>query len=132
MAGSFSSTVVVHGLSELNRDFGRLSRDVQRELQKELRHLAEPAADMIRREAAGEGFSGPTVSGIRAGSLRGGAVVRQRRRKTTGNRPDFGGIQFQNAFIPGADEAEPMIETGVEHWLGQITAEHGLPLGGMF
>lgn len=129
MAGE--SVLVVHGLDQLVRDFGKLSKKAKRGLQKQLRKLAEPAAEEIRRDAEAHGFSAATVAGIRPGTRRGGAVVRQIRRKTTGARPDFGGIQFRYAFIPGADTAEPIVEHGVEEWLGQITAECGLGMGGI-
>jgi hypothetical protein len=124
--GLFPTKVEVHGLEELVRDFGKLSKKAQRGLQKELRHLAEPAADLIRREAAGHGFSEGSISGIRAGTRRGGAVVRQSRGTVTGKRSDFGSTQFRYAFIPGAEQAEPIVEKGVEEWLGAITAEVGL------
>lgn len=119
----FPTTVHVRGLKELQRDFGKLSKSLQRELQKEIRKLAEPAADIIRREAAGHGFSAPTLAGIMPGSRGGGAVVRQRRGKRTGRRPDFGSIQFRLAFIPGAEEAEPIVREGVEDWLERMTSE---------
>jgi hypothetical protein len=126
----FPTAVHVRGLKELNRDFGKLSKSLQRELQAEVRKLAEPAADLIRREAAGHNFSAPTLAGIRPGSRRGGAVVRQSRGKKTGTRADFGSIQYRLAFIPGAEEARPIVEKGVEDWLERITAENGLGIGG--
>ena len=124
----FPTTVHVEGLRELNRDFGRISKKLQREFQAEIRKLAEPAADAIRRKASGHGFSAPTLSGIRAGSSSGHAVVRQARRKKTGSRPDFGSTQYRLAFLPGAEEAEPEVVKGVEDFLDRITGEG---LGGM-
>ena len=126
----FPTTVNVRGLKELQRDFGKLSKSLRKELQVEIRKLAEPAADLIAREAAGHNFSAPTVAGIRPGSRRGGAVVRQSRGTKTGKRPDFGSTQFRLAFIPGAEEARPIVEKGVEEWLERITASHGLGVGG--
>lgn len=117
----FPTTIQAEGLTELNRFLGKVDKKVQRDLQKEIRKLAEPASDLIRREAAGHGFSAPTVAGIRPGSSRGHAVVRQRRGKRTGSRPDFGSIQFRLAFIPGAQEAEPIVREGVEDFLDRLT-----------
>jgi hypothetical protein len=119
----FPTSVHVEGLRELNSAFGRLSKKTQRELQKELRKLAVPAAEAIRREAAGHRFSAPTISGIRPGSRYGGAVVRQSRGKKTGTRADFGSIQYRLAFLPGAEQAEPIVRIGVERWLETITRE---------
>jgi hypothetical protein len=129
--GLFPTQVVVHGLDELIRDFGKLSKKARRELQKELRHLAEPAADLIRREAAGHNFSERSVSGIRAGSRVGTAVVRETRDTVTGKRPDYGSTLYRYAFLPGAEQAEPVVEKGVEEWLGKITSEVGLGGGGI-
>lgn len=126
----YPTGVRVNGLRELNRDFGKLSKKLQREFQAEIRKLAEPAADLICREAMSEGYGEQTVSGIRAGTRRGGAIVRQSRGKTTGSRPDFGSIQYRHAFLPGAAVAQPIIERRVENWLEQITRESGLPLSG--
>lgn len=108
-----------------------MSKSLQRELQKEVRKLAVPAADLIRREAQGHRFSARSVAGIRPGSRLGTAVVRQSRGKVTGKRADFGSTQFRLAFLPGAEEAEPIVRVGVEEWLGRITAAHGLGTGGV-
>jgi hypothetical protein len=124
--GLFPTRVEVRGLKELQRDFASLGKAQKREIQKQMRKLAEPAADLIRREAAGHGFSARTLSGIRPGSRSGAAVVRQSRGKVTGKRADFGSIQFRLAFLPGAEKAEPVVEKGVEDWLERISADHGL------
>ena len=127
----FPTAVHVRGLRELQRDFGKLSKSLQRELQGQLRKLAEPAADLIRREASGHRFSERSVSGIRAGSRRGGAVVRESRGKVTGKRADYGSILYRQAFLPGAEKARPIVEREVEEWLERITSEHGLGGGGV-
>lgn len=121
----FPTEVHVKGLRELQRDFGKLSKTLQRDLQRQIRKLAEPAADIIRREAAGHGFSTGTLTGIRPGSRMGGAVVRQSRGTKTGKRADFGSIQYRLAFLPGAEEAEPIVRERVEEWLERITASQG-------
>ena len=126
-----AATVRVRGLRELNRDFGKLSKKLQRELQHELRKLAEPVARDIRGRASAENYGAATVAGIAAGTRSGAAVVRQRRRKTTGQHPSFGGLQMREAFIPGLEAHEGEIVLGVEHFLSRITAESGLGLGGM-
>ena len=96
----FAPRVHVEGLHELNRDFGRLSKELQKELQKELRTLAEPVAADIRRRAEAEHWGPKTISGIAAGSRYGQAIVRQRRKKTTRKRPDFGSLQMRKASHP--------------------------------
>ena len=127
----FPTEVRTRGLTEFVRDCKKLSKALGRELDGELRKLAGPAAEAIRQEAAGHRFSERSISGIRAGSRRGGAVVRQSRGKVTGKRADFGSTEYRLAFLPGAERARPQVEQGVEEWLGRITAAHGLGEGGL-
>lgn len=119
----FPTSTRVRGLAEFQRDFGRLSKTLQRRLQAEIRELAEPAARAIKGEAARHRFSFGSLAGIRSGSRRGGAVVRQSRGKVTGKRSDFGSTQYRLAFVPGAEEARPEVEKGVERWLDKVTDE---------
>ncbi len=119
----FPTSVHVEGLRELDRGFGKLSKAFRRSLQAELRKLAAPAADIIRREAMGHHFSARSVEGIRPGSRMGTAIVRESRNKVTGKRPDYGSILFRLAFFPGAEEAEPIVRMRVEQWLGDITED---------
>lgn len=115
-------TVRVSGLKEAQRALGNLDDAVKRELQRELRAVAEPVAARTRQKAQAQGWSDKTVSGIRAGSRLGVAVVRQSRRKTTGTQPLFGAEQMREAFIPAAEESEPMVERSVELLLDRLTA----------
>ena len=126
----FPTAVNVRGLAELNRDFGKLSRALQRELGEQLAEIAEPVAQDVRRRAAAEGYGERTVSGIAAGRRRGSAVVRQRRKKVTGKRPDFGAIQLREVFVPAVEANRAATERRVEDFLERITREHHLPMKG--
>lgn len=119
----FPTRTTVRGLADFQRDFGRLSKTLQRRLQAELRKIGEPAADLIRREARGHRFSEGSVAGIRSGTRRGGVVIRQSRGKVTGKRADFGSTQYRQAFVPGADMAQPIVAERVEDWLDKVTDE---------
>jgi hypothetical protein len=119
----FPTSVHVEGLNQMQRDFGKLSKNLKRELQGQLRKLALPAADLIRREATGHRFSPRSVEGIRPGTTLGNVVVREARGKVTGKRPDYGSILYRLAFFPGAEEAEPIVRLRVEQWLGDITED---------
>lgn len=118
-----AATVSTRGLRELNRDLGKVNKSAQKELQRELRAVAEPVAQDIRTLASDFGVR--TVSGIAAGSSRGGAVVRQRRRRTTGHHPGFAGLLFNRAFLPGAVRNEALIVERVERMLDRLLASNG-------
>ena len=128
----FPTAVKVRGLGEMQRDFRKLSKDLDRELSEELVQIAEPVARSIRRRAEMEGYGERTVSGIAAGRRRGAAVVRQRRKKVTGRRPDFGGIQLREVFEPAVAAHAAQSERRVEEFLERITREHHLPMKGAF
>ena len=112
----------VSGLRELQRDLGKLDKNAKRELAAALRAVAEPVAADVRAKASARGWTQKTVTGIRAGSRLGVAVVRQSRRKTTGDQPHFGALQMKEAFIPAAQQNEAMVERSVELMLDRLTA----------
>lgn len=121
--------VRVKGLRELQRDIGRVDKQLRSELGKELKKLAEPvAADASRRVAR---FGEKTAAGIVAGRRGGGAVVRQRLRKVTGKRGDFGALQMRTALIPALEAHEEEVVHGVEDLLDRLTSEAGLGGGGL-
>ncbi len=116
-------TLVVKGLRELNRDLGRMNKTAQKELQAALRVVAEPVAVAARSKA--ERFGPRTATKIAAGSSRGQAVVRQRARRTTGRRPDFGALQMRTVLVPALDENAENIVRGVELMLGTLALGNG-------
>lgn len=116
MAGG--GAIRVEGVKELNAALGKLNRSLQRDLQRELRAVAEPTAEGTRERASK--FSAPTVAGIRAASRSGAALVRQRAGKTTGQRPDFAGIQMREAFLPALQAAEPETIRRLEEMLDRL------------
>lgn len=116
-------TVRVTGLREYHRAISKVSKPLKRELEAALRKVAEPVAADIRSLAETEQWGPRTVDGIRAGSSRGVPVIRQRRRKTTGAHPEFGGMQMRRAFLPGLERNEETIVRGVEAMLDDLTDE---------
>lgn len=129
-AAPFPARIHVEGLRELNTAFGRVSKRLQRELQAELRNVAEPLAASVRRVAEEKNWGPRTVSGIRAGSTRGQVVIRQNRRKVTGARSDFGALQMREAFIPEAERWGPIVQRRLEVMLDRLTSENGFGRGG--
>ncbi len=116
-------TVYVRGLRELNRDLGRMDKNLKRELQASLRAVAEPVAADARSKAIR--FGPATSEKIRAGSSRGQAVVRQNARRTTGARPDFGSLLMRTVLVPALVENEEMIVKGVEEMLDHLSGGNG-------
>jgi len=119
-------TVVVRGLSELVRDFGRISKTAQKELRAELRRAAEPVAEEARNRARGLGLPGSTVGGIAAGTRYGMPVVRQRRRKVTGKHPEYGVLQMRRVLIPAVVAKQDEVVRRVEEMLDRLVEPGGL------
>lgn len=117
-----SSTVRIRGLKELRRDFGKMSKDLQRELRLELKAAAEPVAADVRSKVARYGAR--TAAGIAAGTRGASAVVRQRQRKTTGLRPDFGRLQM-GLMVESLDEKQPETIRGLERMLDRLAGHNG-------
>ncbi len=113
-----SPTIQVEGLRELNRAFGQVSKELQKELRTELKRAAEPVAAAAR--VKGMRFGARTAMGYVAGSRAGGAVVRQRRRKTTGLRPDFGVLQMRTVLEPALAENEDAVVREVRQLLDRV------------
>ncbi len=107
----------------MNRDLGRIDKAAQKELQKALRKVAEPVAADARAKAS---RFGPITAGkIRAGSSRGQAVVRQRARRTTGKRPDFGSLQMRTVLLPALAQNERRVLHEVELMLDTLVSSNG-------
>lgn len=119
-----AETIRVRGLTELRRDLKLAGDGLPGEMRKMLKAIAEPVA-ATARELADE-FGPPTVSGLQAGTRGSMAVVRQRRRKTTGKRPDFGAIQMRVALIPALEAHEADSIVRAEEMLDHIEHMYGL------
>ena len=112
----------VRGLRALQRDFKKMSKDLSKSVDNELKE----AGDVVAQEArslfmhydarSAVGFR-PRVRGF------GRVVVEQRRRRTTGKRGDYGSLQMQKALIPGlwhkADEVERVLERMLDRLAGR-------------
>lgn len=102
----------------MNAALGRFAKDAQKELQRELRAVAEPVAGDIRGRL--DKYGAAATDGVRAGSRSGAATVRQRAGKTTGLRPDFGALQMRKGFIPALEAGEPGVIRRVEDMLDRL------------
>lgn len=106
-------------MRELNSALGKYEKSLQKELRAELKRVAEPVAQDARSKAAR--FGARTAAGIAAGTRSGAAVVRQRNRKTTGQRPDFGVLQMRTVLEPALAENETRVLEDVENMLDRLS-----------
>ena len=93
-------SVRVKGVTALQRDLKRAQADCAKDVRKAVREAAEPVRRDVAAVASKWGMytaSGYTISVRRGGEL---VAVQQRRRRTTGKRPDFGTLQMVEAMIP--------------------------------
>lgn len=112
--------VEVRGIKELQQAFRKIDKNMKKEMQKELRKIAEPAAERARGKAAAKGLSARTVSGIRPGSRVGMAVIRQIRRKTTGQHKELGPLLIERVMEPAAIETMPEAVARLEAMLDRV------------
>ena len=108
---------------EIRQAFRRLDKDTQKAIQKELRKVAGPVAEKVRQKLQAAGFPESTVSGVRPGTSVGIAKVRQSRRKSTGDHPEYGAAQMQQAFLPALHESAEFVREGVSHAIDQATGK---------
>jgi hypothetical protein len=116
-----TGSVRVEGLRELNRDLAKFSKDAQRGLQKELRAIAEPIAQDVRARVSR--FGAVTAGGVTPGTRAGAAYVRQRAKKTSGLRPDFGALQMRRGFLPALEANEAGTIRLVDAMLDRLAAD---------
>jgi hypothetical protein len=115
-------TVRVRGLRELDRALKNADADLSKGLRDELKEAGELVRDEARQRflpiqpRSAESF---TVR-VRGG---GQVFVEQRRRRTTGLRPDFGVLQMQTALLPALEAREGDVIRKVDDLLDRIARD---------
>src|SRR5215510_11617767 len=84
------------------RDFQRVCALSPNKARKAVRERWRPVGDIIKDDAARRisPISTKTAAGYRTRVLQSGIKVQQSIRKTTGRRPDYGGLQMAKALRP--------------------------------
>jgi hypothetical protein len=113
-----AGTVRVRGLSELQRDLGKVSRAAEHSVRDGMKKAAEPVLQAAREKEGKWRGSKPGSIGIRA--TRRSVFVTQRARKVTGRRADFGALQYREAFVPALEENEHLVSREVERALDHL------------
>ena len=119
------ATVRVKGLRELERSFRRMEGDLRRDLQREISGAADIVAQEARGIAGGLGLSSRTVGGYRPRVRGSSGFVEQRRRKTTGKRPDFGVLQMRRVLLPALGRKQAKVVEAIDQMLGRMAGEEG-------
>jgi hypothetical protein len=116
--------VRIKGLRQLHSSFKRYDNELKLELERELRDAGELVADKARDlfssvdARSAEGFQ-PRLRGF------GRVTVEQKRRRTTGQRPDFGSLQMRTALLPSVAISTDRIMEAMEGMLDRIGRESG-------
>lgn len=118
-----AETVRVKGLKETTRALQRVNRGAKKALLAGLREGAQPiAADSRLRLERYRGLSTGTIV-PRAGA--GGVYITQRQGKKTGQRPDFGSLQFTRGLEPAAAAGQADLTHAVEGAFDVLTRLEG-------
>lgn len=117
MAGS-AGTIKVTGLREFVRACDHSSKAVKSGLRKRLREAGQIVRDEARRlfSPIDEGSAASFGVSVRQR----GVSVEQRKRKVTGQRPDYGALQMRDALLPARGRKMGEVEQMLERVLDDI------------
>jgi hypothetical protein len=118
-----AGAIRVKGLRELNRALKNAEGDLGKDLRKELKSAAEIVAEDARSKFTG--ISPESAASMQPRVRAGGAVVEQRKRRTTGQHPQFGRLQMERAFIPALTEKTPEVVRKLEDMIDDIGRKNG-------
>jgi hypothetical protein len=107
------------------RAFKKVERRLPVELVRKLRELGrEVQVDAAARFAP---INAETAAGFQTSVSKTGRVrVQQRKRKTTGEHPEYGRAQMTRALIPALHAKRSRIEQGLEDLVEQVIRDNGL------
>lgn len=116
--------VIVKGQRELDSSFRRYERRVRYGLAKDLLTAAGVVAADARNRFSS--IDQRSAAGFRPRVRRGAlVVVEQRRRRTTGQHPEYGALQMRRALLPALKANEANVIAAVEYLLDQSAYEAG-------
>ncbi len=118
-----AETVRVTGLAETRSAFRKAAAGPKNEFPKALRKVAEPVRQTTSALLAP--YSSTTAAGVRSRVKTASVSVQQSLRKTTGDHPNYGGLQMRRGFLPALARNEREIIAGVEDMLDDIIRKAG-------
>lgn len=113
-----SDTLRVRGLREFIKACDHADRAVKRGLRNQLKAAGEIVAVDARKRF--EQYSPESARTFRVVVRQRGVAVEQSRRKTTGERPDWGNTQMKKGLLPAAADKQEEIEFAVEMMLDRV------------
>lgn len=111
-------TLRVEGLRELDKAWRAADKELAKEMRARLREVGEIVAREARARLAP--LSEASASSIVPRARANGAFAEQKRRRTTGKRPDWGSRQMSRAFVPALEAKQDEV---VEAYEQKVLAE---------
>ena len=116
-------TVRVKGLRELQRAFGKISKDLKKETRDELRAVGNLVTEEARSRFMR--YDARSASGFKTRVRQKEVTTEQSRRRTTGKRPDYGALQMRRALLPALAEKEDEVVDRLDKMLGRLGNDAG-------
>ncbi len=124
-----AGTVRVKGLKELQADFKSMSKDVDKDLVKQLKKVADP----VKNDAESMAMSRitnmtPRWAGMKIGVTAARDVVWMKpsaRGRGGRSRPNFAELLFTRSMDPAVVQNENHIINGIDDYLGNLGSEYG-------
>lgn len=114
-------TLRVRGLREFQRALAKADKDTKKRVKEKLAEAGEVVRDDAARRF--EPINPKSASRYRVSVRQRGIWVQQSLRKTTGLRPDYGGLQMREALLPALEENEEEIVRSFERAIDRIADE---------
>lgn len=118
-----AGTIRVEGLRDLQRDFQRMSKDLSKEVRDELRQIGNVVRDEARQLFVG--VDARSAAGYRTRVRRGSVAVEQSKGKTTGQHPEFSGLQLRRALTPVLVSKSDETVESLDRMLGRLAGHNG-------
>lgn len=112
-------TVRVEGLREFLHATDRADKATKKLVRDELRKAAEPVREEARRLFERYDVDSASTYGISVRKV-GLVTVEQRKRKTSGTRPDYGRLQMSRALYPAAETEEGTVTSLLEQAVDRL------------
>lgn len=104
MPAAKNETLAVNGYTEFLRACATCGKAVDKEVRNALREAAKPVLEDARAKEFNRLRSRKSAAGLRTVVRTRGVSVEQSLRKTTGQRPKWGGTQMRYALVPALQE----------------------------
>lgn len=119
--------IVIRGLSELQRDFKKLSKDVSKEIRTGLKDAAEPVRAKAQENAVGKiSHIGSVWPVMRIGVTGRSVYVAPKARPHGGSaRPNLAGLLMDQAMVPAVESEQDHVVERLDDVLAGLAGENG-------